>query len=115
MFMQHALTQVVSLPSFLESVGGVGYRADAALRIVGVALVQFAFGDDGDTAVFGRFEREAQTRRTGTYHQKIGLHLKSTIKWHKSNDFSRHAEKTARFFRSPTAIPIAINPIAKTA
>ena len=49
---------------FFERVGGIRHRTDTALRIVGVALVQFAFGDDGDTAVFGRFEREAQTRRT---------------------------------------------------
>ena len=35
------------------------------------------------------------------------MHLKSTIKWHKSNDFSRHAEKTARFFRSVARLALS--------
>lgn len=97
---------------FLEGVGGVGHRTDAALCIVGVALVQFAFGDDGDVAVLGRLEREAQTRRTGAYHQKIGLHgrfscferppyeTNGSLIGCKNSVFSRHGKQRERFFRS---------------
>lgn len=65
---------------FLESVGGVGYRADAALRIVGVALVHFALRHDGDVSVGGGFERERKACRAGTDNQKVGFHSFASIK-----------------------------------
>ena len=65
---------------FLESVGGVGYRADAALRIVGVALVHFALRHDGDVSVGGGFERERKARRAGTDNQKVGFHSFASVK-----------------------------------
>ena len=60
---------------FLERVGSIGYRADTALGIIGIALVHFAFRDDRHMAVTGGFECEAQACSTGAYHQKIGLHV----------------------------------------
>ena len=65
---------------FLESVGGVGYRTDAALRIVGVALVHFALRHDGDVSVGGGFERERKARRAGTDNQKVGFHSFASVK-----------------------------------
>ena len=58
-----------------EGVGSVGDRADAALGIVGVALLHFALRDDRHAAFFGGLEREGQARRAGADHQKIGFHL----------------------------------------
>ena len=65
---------------FLESVGGVGYRTDAALRIVGVALVHFALRHDGDVSVGGGFERERKACRAGTDNQKVGFHSFASVK-----------------------------------
>ena len=65
---------------FLESVGGVRYRADAALRIVGVALVHFALRHDGDVSVGGGFERERKACRAGTDNQKVGFHSFASVK-----------------------------------
>ena len=56
---------------FLERVGFVHDRGDAALRIVGVALAQLALGDDRDPAVFGRFQRKAQSGDAAADNQKI--------------------------------------------
>ena len=56
---------------FLERVGLVHDRGDAALRIVGVALAQLALGDDRDPAVFGRFQRKAQSGDAAADNQKI--------------------------------------------
>ena len=59
---------------FLECVGGIGYRADTSLGIIGVAFAHFALCHDGDMTVSGCFECERESRRTGTYDQKVGLH-----------------------------------------
>ena len=58
----------------LERVGGVGYRADAALGVVGVAFLDFALGHDGNVSVGGGFQRERKTCGAGTDDQKVGFH-----------------------------------------
>ena len=49
------------LDVFLECVGGIGYRADSALRIVGVTLVELAFGNKGNCGCVGNFEGKRQS------------------------------------------------------
>ena len=70
----------VSRMCFSKVSGGVGYRADAALRIVGVALVHFALRHDGDVSVGSGFERERKARRAGTDNQKVGFHSFASVK-----------------------------------
>ena len=43
---------------FFEGVGSIGHRADAALCVVGIALVHFALRDDRDMPVGRGLERE---------------------------------------------------------
>ena len=59
---------------FLECVGGVRYRADAALCIIGVALFDRALGDDRNVSVGCGFQRERKARGAGTDNQKVGFH-----------------------------------------
>ncbi len=60
----------------LECVGRIGHRADAALGIVGVALIHLALGDDGDATALGGFQCEAQAGGAGADNQEIGFHTK---------------------------------------
>ena len=60
---------------FLEGVGGVGHRADAALRIVGVTLVDMPLCYDCNAPFFSSFERKAEACRAGADNQKITFHL----------------------------------------
>ena len=59
---------------FLEGVGGIRYRADAALCVVGVALDHLALGHDRDMSVGGGFQREGEPCGAGTDNQEVGLH-----------------------------------------
>ena len=59
---------------FLEGVGGVGDRADTALCVVGVALIDFALGHDRDVSVGRGLQREGESRRAGTDYQEVGFH-----------------------------------------
>ena len=60
---------------FLEGVGFVGYRADAALRIVCVALPDLAFRYHGNMPAGRGLEREREPRRPGPDDQKVGFHV----------------------------------------
>ena len=59
----------------LECVGCVGYRADTALRIVGVTLIKFTLGNESYGCCVGHLEGKAQSCRSGTDNQKITLHF----------------------------------------
>ena len=59
---------------FFEGVGSIGHRADAALCVVGIALVHFALRDDRDMPVGRGLERERKPRCAGTDNQKVGFH-----------------------------------------
>ena len=62
-----------------EGIRRISYRADAALCVVGVALVHLAFRYDGYAPVCGGFQGETQPRGAGAYHQKIGFHTLKMI------------------------------------
>ena len=51
---------------FLECIGRIGYRTDAALGIVGVAFVHSAFGHDGDMTVCSGLEGKSKPCRART-------------------------------------------------
>ena len=70
---------------FFECVGSVRNRTDAALGVVRIALLYFAFRYDCNMSVLGRFQRETQTGSTGSDDQKIGSH-----------GFSGFCQKTGR-------------------
>ena len=59
---------------FLEGVGGVGNRTDAALGVVGIAFVHLAFGHDCHVTVGRGLQRERESRRAGSDDQKVGFH-----------------------------------------
>ena len=59
---------------FFERVGSIRYRADAALCVIGVALLDLAFGHDRHVAVGCGFQRERKARSAGTDNQKVGFH-----------------------------------------
>ena len=63
------------LDMFLECVGCIGYRADTALRVVGVTLIKFTLGNESYGCCVGHLEGEAQSCRSGTDNQKITLHF----------------------------------------
>ena len=64
---------------FLERVGIVHYRCDAALRVIRVAFAELAFGDDHYLSVFGGFQREAESGDTAADDQKIRFYIHCKI------------------------------------
>ena len=76
---------------FLERVGGVGYRTDASLGIVGVALFDPPLGNDRNVPVGGGLQREREARRAGTDNQKVGFHCFLTFKRRKVTKNSNFA------------------------
>ena len=79
------------LDVFLEGVGGIRHRADAALRIVGVALLHLALGDDRDVSVGCGLECERQACRARADDQKVGFHSFSSDR----DDFCGPCEPSA--------------------
>ena len=58
----------------LERVGRVGHRADAALCVVRIALVDLAFGHERHMTVSSRLERETESCGPRPDNQEIGFH-----------------------------------------
>ena len=58
----------------LERVGRVGHRADAALCVVRIALVDLTFGHERHMTVSSRLERETEPCGPRPDNQEIGFH-----------------------------------------
>ena len=87
---------------FFERVGGIRYRADTALCVIGVALLDLAFGHDRYVAVGRGFQRERKARSAGADNQKVGFHSFNKGR----DDFGGLCEPMAFPMRNPSLLSL---------